>query len=84
MPTFADSICDSSSCVLLDEGGEPTEEARAIRRRHGAPAGERDLRGGDGGVGLLDSGLRDLGYRLLSGGIDDGERHPRSKRRSRS
>ena len=52
--------------------------------RDRAPGRERRLRAGDGGVGLLDPGLLELGDRLLGRRVEDRERHPRSNRRSRS
>ena len=61
--------------LLLDERREAAEQAGAVGRSDGAPRREGGLRPGDGGVGLLDPGLLELGDRLLGGGIEDGQRH---------
>ena len=59
--------------VLLDERGEPAQQPRPVGRRNGSPGRERGLRAGDGGVGLLDPRLLELGDRLLGGGVEDGQ-----------
>ena len=59
--------------VLLDERREPAQQPRAVGRRDRPPGRERRLRAGDGGVGLLDAGLLELGDRLLGRGVEDGE-----------
>src|SRR5207245_4509026 len=57
--------------VLLDERGEPAQEADAIARGDRAPGRERGLRARDRGVGLVDSGRVELGDRLLGRGVND-------------
>ena len=63
--------------VLLDERGEPPQQARAVGRRDGAPRGKCRPGARDRLVGLLDAGLLELGDRLLGGRVDDRQRHAR-------
>ena len=65
--------------VLLDERGQPAQEAGPVGRRDGAPGGEGCLRAGDRGVRLLDAGLGELRDRLLGRRVEDSD-HPRSSR----
>ncbi len=60
--------------VFLDEGGEAPQEPRPSRRRYGTPRRERRLGARDGFVGLLDTGLLELGDRLLRRRVEDGKR----------
>ena len=69
--------------VLLDEGCQPPQQARAIGDADGAPGRERRSRARDGGVHLLDAGLLELGDRLLRGRIHDRQRHDVRSRRKR-
>ena len=62
--------------VLLDERREPAQQPRPIGRRDRSPGRERGLRARDGGVGLLDPRLLELGDRLLGGGVEDGQHVP--------
>ena len=61
--------------VLLDEGGEAAEEARAVGGRYRAPGRIGGASASDGGVGLLDTSLLELRDRLLGRRVEDGERH---------
>ena len=61
--------------VLLDEAREPAEQATTVGWSHGAPGRECGRRTRDSGVGFLDTGLLELGDRLLGGGVEHGERH---------
>ena len=70
--------------VLFDQPGERPEQPCPVLRRQVPPGGERRLCPGDGLVRLSFAGLRELRNRPLGRGIEDGERHPRSKSRSRS
>ena len=45
--------------VLGQRVGQPVQQHRAVGRADGAPGRERGLRGGDGGVGLLEAGRVD-------------------------
>jgi hypothetical protein len=65
--------------IFLDEHGQAAEQAGAVGGRDRAPGGEGPLRARDGGVGLLDAGLRELRDRLLGSRVEDGD-HPRSFR----
>ena len=65
--------------VLLDERGQPAQEAGPVGGRDCAPGGEGCLRACDRGVGLLDAGLRELCDGLLGRRVEDRD-HPRSSR----
>ena len=59
--------------VRVDDGGEPAQQCRPLARGDGTPGGERLVGGGDRGVGVLEGGHRDVGDRLLGGGVEQGE-----------
>ena len=59
--------------VLLDERREPAQQPPSIGRRNRSPGRERGLRAGDGGIGLLDPRLLELGDRLLGRRVEDGQ-----------
>jgi hypothetical protein len=66
--------------MLFDERREAAQQPGPVGRCDGAPGGERRPCPRDGGVGLLDARRRDVGERLLGGGIEDRGHARRSAR----
>ena len=69
--------------VLLDERREPPQQARPVGRGDRPPGRKRGLGPRDGGVGLLEAGLLELGDRLLRRRVEHGESHGDDSTRSR-
>jgi hypothetical protein len=57
--------------VLLDERGDPAEQARAVGRGDRAPGRKGRLRRGDGSVGLLGRSRVDLADDLLGRRVEN-------------
>jgi hypothetical protein len=64
--------------VILDEGGEAAQQARAVGRRHRAPGGKRRFRRGHCAIGLSDPRSLELCHGLFRGRVQQAQRHPRS------
>jgi hypothetical protein len=61
--------------VLLDQVGEPSQEARPVARRNRAPTRECVGRAPNGVVGLLDPGRREGRNDFLGRRVDNGDSH---------